>query len=220
MKKSMLLAAAALTAGLLTASAQSNVYSVNIVGYVNVATTVPNQFALIANPLDNGTNNITSLFPTAPNGTVIQVWNGIGFQSAQRSFGNWSTNLALPPGKGFFIKYPLASGIVTNTFVGNVLVENPNGTGGGTNTTALPVVFELVGSKFPIGGNLTATGDGTLNLGTVLPNGSVVQVWNGIGYQSAQRSFGNWSTNLNLSVGQGYFVKAKNATNWVQVVNP
>jgi len=215
----MLLAAAALTAGLLSAQAQ-NVYSVNIVGYVNIVNPVANQFNMIANPLDTGAGNtITNLFPTAPNGTAIQIWNGVTFQSASKAFGNWTTNLHLPPGKGFFLKYPLASGVVTNTFVGTVVVENPNGTGGGTNTTALGNTLQLYGSKFPIGGNLTAVGPGTLNLGASLGNGSQVQVWNGLTYQSSTKAFGNWSTNLNLSVGQGYFVKANVAsTNWVQVL--
>lgn len=216
----MLLAAAALTLGLLSASAQSNVYSVNIVGYVNVVNPVANQFNLIANPLDTGAGNtITNLFPTAPNGTVVQIWNGTTFQSATKTFGNWNTNLFLPPGKGFFLKYPLAAGVVTNTFVGNVVVEAPNGSGGGTNTTALGNTLQLYGSKFPIGGNLTAVGAGTLNLGASLGNGSQVQIWNGVTYQSATKAFGNWNTNLNLNVAQGYFVKANVAsTNWVQIL--
>lgn len=216
--KNLLLSAAAIVAGVISTHAQSNVYSVNVVGYVNVPSPVANQFTLVANPLDNGTNNITSLFPAAPNGTQIQIWTGASFQSAQKSFGNWNTNLALPPGKGFFIKYPVSAGVVTNTFVGTVVVENSNGAGG-TNVTALPNVLHLVGSKFPFAGNLTASGVGTLNLGASLGNGSQILVWNGTSYQSSQKSFGSWSTNLNLSVGQGFFVKANVATNWVQVLN-
>lgn len=217
--KSITLAAACLAGGMFAASAQSNVYSLNIVGYANVVSPVANQFALLANPLDNGTNNnITGLFPSAPNGTQIQIWTGSSFQGAQKAFGNWNTNLALPPGIGFFIKYPAASGVVTNTFVGNVLIENSNGSSGGTNSTALANAFQLVGSKLPVGGNLTAAGDGTLNLGAVLGNGSQILVWNGTSYQGAQKAFGNWNTNLNLSIGQGFFVKANAATNWVQVL--
>jgi hypothetical protein len=51
--KTLLIAAAALVAGIVSSEAQ--VYSANIVGYVNVSGNA-NQFALIANPLDNGTN--------------------------------------------------------------------------------------------------------------------------------------------------------------------
>ena len=218
--KSLCLAAAVLAGGVLAASAQGNVYSLNIVGYVNVVNPVANQFTMIANPLDTGAGNtITNLFPTAPNGTTVQVWNGTTFVSSTKAFGNWTTNLALPPGRGFFLKYPPAAGVVTNTFVGNVVLESPNGTGGGTNTTTLTSTIQLYGSKLPIGGNLTAVGPGTLNLGAVLGNGSQVQIWNGTTYQSSTKAFGNWSTNLNLSVGQGYFVKANVAsTNWTQIL--
>lgn len=216
--KTLLIAAAALAAGVVTSQAQ--VYSQNVVGYVNLTTPAVNQFACFANPLDNGTNNLTSLFPSAPNQTVVEVWNGVSFQSAIKAFGSWDTNLVVAPGTGFFIKYPSSAGIVTNTFVGTVLNENPSTSGGGTNITSLPTTFVLLGSKFPIAGNLTASGTNTLNLGPVLANQSVVEVWNGTSFQSAIKAFGSWDTNLDLSVGQGFFVKSKNATNWVQTLVP
>lgn len=217
--KTLCLAAAGLLGGMLAASAQ-NVYSLNIVGYVNKVAPVANQFALWANPLDTGAgNSITNLFPSAPNATQIRAWNGASYVSAQKSFGNWNTNLVLAPGTGFFIKYPAGSGSVTNTFVGTVLVENPDGQGGGTNTTAITSTFALLGGKFPIGGNLTSTGVGTLNLGAALANGSQVRAWNGTAFVSAQKSFGNWNTNLPLGVGDGFFVRLSAGTsNWIQIV--
>src|SRR5271154_6934502 len=96
--KTLLLAVAALATGIISSEAQSNVYSQNIVGYVNAVSPVGGQFALLANPLDNGTNNITSLFPTAPNQTQVEIWNGSGFQLAQKVAGNWTTNLPIPVG--------------------------------------------------------------------------------------------------------------------------
>jgi hypothetical protein len=215
--KATLIAAATLAVGVI--SSQAQVYSQNIVGYVSVATTATNQFACFANPLDNGTNNLTSLFPTAPNQTVVEIWNGTSFQAATKGFGNWNTNLNIPVGTGFFIKYPVSAGLVTNTFVGNIVVQTPNATTGapsGTNTISLPNTFVLVGSPFPVAGQLTDSGDGTLNIGSVLVNQSVVEVWNGTSFQAATKGFGNWNTNLPIAVGQGFFVKAKNATNWVQ----
>jgi hypothetical protein len=215
--KTLLIAAAALAATVISSEAQ--VYSANIVGYVNAVSPVANQYALLANPLDNGTNNLTSLFPTAPNQTQVELWNGTGFQLATKQLGNWTTNLTIPVGTGFFIKYPASAGVVTNTFVGNVVVQTPNATLGspsGTNSTALPVTYVLVGSTFPYSGTLTDTGDGSLNLGPALANQSQVEVWTGTGYQLATKQLGNWTTNLSVSVGQGFFVKSKNATNWVQ----
>lgn len=190
--------------------AQSNVYSVNVVGYVNIQTTA-NQYALLANPLDNGTNDLVSLFPAAPNQTQIQIWNGSGFQVAQKTFGNWNTNLVIPPGTGFFIRIPSDQ---TNTFVGNVVIGF-----GETNSMSLPGgVFSLVGSPVPFAGQLTDAGDNTLNLGGALGNQSQIQVWNGGGFQVAQKTFGNWNTNLTISVGQGFFVKPNADTTWSQTL--
>src|SRR6185312_1695742 len=62
--KTLLLASAALVAGVVASQAQSNVFSANIVGYVSV-TNAANQYVVLANPLDNGTNDITGLLPTA-----------------------------------------------------------------------------------------------------------------------------------------------------------
>jgi hypothetical protein len=213
--KTLLIAAAALAATIISSEAQTPVYSANVVGYVTLATAATNQFALFANPLDNGTNNITSLFPSAPNQTVVEIWNGIGFQTATKVAGNWNTNLNIPVGTGFFIKYPVSAGLVTNTFAGQVASQIQNGSSS-TNTIGLPANFVLLGSPFPIGGDLTNSGDSTLNLGTVLVNQSVVEIWNGVGFQTATKVAGNWNTNLNLSVGQGFFVKAKTGTNWVE----
>lgn len=222
--KTLVLAAAALTACALTASAQSNVYSLNIVGYVNKIIPVANQYALWSNPLDTGGDNtITNLFPTAPNGTSIRVWNGSSYVGSQKSFGSWNTNLVLAPGTGFWIKYPLASGVVTNTFVGNVKLEQSNGSGGGTNNTTITTTFQLLGSKAPFGGTITnsdSIGVGTLNLGAALANGSQVRIWNGTAYVGAQKSFGTWNTNLSFNVGDGFWVRVNaGSSNWTQVLN-
>src|SRR5437879_6035335 len=76
MRTKALLCCAALAAGLATSAvAQSNVFSLNIVGYVNTPLTTG--FNLIANPLDKGTNDLNSLFPNAGFGdTVYSFVNG------------------------------------------------------------------------------------------------------------------------------------------------
>ena len=220
--KIQLLAATVLAAaGLSTASAQ--VYSQNIVGYVNVVVQpIANKFFLAANPLDDGTNKITSLFPSAPNQTVFQTWNGTAFVPFTKLAGNWGpgTNVILAPGTGFFIKYPVSAGLVTNTFVGNVVTQQPNGNGGGTNTTALPTTLWMVGSTLPVAGTITDAGAGTLNLGAVLGNQSTFQTWNGSAYVPFTKLAGSWGpgTNVVFPVGSGWFVKAKVATNWIQTL--
>jgi hypothetical protein len=204
--KTLLLSAAALVAGILSSQAQSNVYSANIVGYISV-TNAANQYALYALPLDTGSNNLTGLFPNAANNSQVLIWTGTGYQGAQKSFGNWNTNLNLAPGQGFFVKFP-ASG--TNTFVGSVAVP----VGGSVTNSFAAGIYALVGSPIPYSDNLTGT-----NLNLQLANNSQVLVWTGVGYQGAQKSFGNWNTNLNIVPGEGFCVKSATATNWVQTLN-
>ena len=68
--KTLVLAVAALTACALTASAQSNVYSLNIVGYVNVVLKGGSSYTLVANPLNAATNDLnTILSPSPPDGS-------------------------------------------------------------------------------------------------------------------------------------------------------
>jgi hypothetical protein len=222
--KTLLLSAAALVAGILSSQAQSNVYSANVVGYVNIVS-LANSNTPVANPLDlDGVNNITNVLANAPKGTLVQVWNGAGFDAVSRSSfgaGAWSANAAtnnIPPGKGFFIKTPVT---FTNVFVGNVVPSN-----GGTNNVALTAgLLQFVGSVLPVGGTITNDvdqGQNALNLGSALAKGSLIQVWNGAGYTAASRgSFGAgaWSSNLTFSVGQAFFVKAGASTNWSQSLN-
>ena len=65
--KTILTAAALLAAGALTSMAQSNVFSLNVVGYYNLSLT--NGFQLVANQLDldgTGVNNtLQSVFGTS-----------------------------------------------------------------------------------------------------------------------------------------------------------
>lgn len=221
MKKTLVLAALAI-AGALSASAQSNVYSLNIVGYVNVVLKGNSAYTLVANPLDNGTNTINGLSIGAalPNKSQIVVYDNATAQytTATKGSGVWGTNLPLPVGRGFFVKNGVAgSPDVTNTFVGNVIAASPS-----TNTVSVPIGYSLVGSPLPIGGVLTDVGPNKLNLDAALANKSQVVVYDNSGagvYTTATKGSGVWGTNLPISVGQGFFIKAQTAgSNWVQVL--
>jgi hypothetical protein len=211
--KTLLIAAAALAAGVMTSQAQ--VYSQNIVGYINIPL-VANQNNLIANQLDldgTGTNNtLASLFSTnLPNNTTIQAWNGTGFAADSYSTSSgWTTtvnpiiNASLQPGSGFFIKTKLAT---TITLVGNVLV--------GTNNLAVPAGINVYAPTVPVAGTL----DGTNSF--PIANNNTVQVWNGTGYNAfSYSSSSGWNpSDPQLTVGQSVFVNVKKATNWTQVLN-
>jgi len=160
-------------------------------------------------PLDTGSNNLTGLFPNLGNGSQILIWTGAGYQASQKSFGNWSTNLTLTPGEGFFIKPNVTT---TNTFAGSVAVP----VGGSVTNSFQAGVYALVGSPVPYSDTLTGT-----NLNLQLANGSQILIWDSTSqsYQASQKSFGNWSTNLTIVPAEGFFVKSSTATNWVQTFN-
>ncbi|HWC59102.1 MAG TPA: hypothetical protein VHC44_05350 [Verrucomicrobiae bacterium] len=205
--KTLLLSAAALAAGVLASQAQSNVFSANIVGYVTV-TNQANQYVVLANPLDNGTNDITGLLPTAPNGATVLVFQGGALQTSLKNKGNWSQNFVVPPGVGFFYKSPSDG---TNTFVGNVAGMS-NGIPAANN------ILELVGSPIPFSGTISDIGTNTLNLG-VLPNGSQILKFVNGALQTSLKNKGNWSTNLSISPGEGFYVKSGADTNVIQILN-
>ena len=221
--KTLLIAAAALAATVISSEAQ--VYSQNVVGYVNVVVPQSPGWACVANPFDvDGVNNITNVLASAPKGATIQLWTASGFSVVvtRNAFsGAWSPSAAttfIPPGVGFMIKGATA---FTNTFVGSVVAPAP-----GTNSLPLSSsVLQLVGSPIPFAGGLTGVGDnGTnaLNLGDALPKGSQIQTWNnGFALAATKNAFsGVWSANPTISVGQGFFVKPGSATNWVQTLVP
>jgi uncharacterized protein YukE len=209
MKKTLLIAAAALVAGVV--SSQAQVYSANIVGYVNTACPA-NTFVLVSNPLDDGTNTANDLFASLPNRSSIQVWNGSSFISYSKTSSGFNPNPALPVGAGVFVK---SFANFTNTFVGNV-VPAP---GGNSSSNALPAnAFVLVGSILPISGNFNDVGTNTFNLNATLPNRSSVQLWNGSSFISYSKTSSGFNPNNPYTVGQGFFIKSFATANWVQTL--
>lgn len=229
--KTILLTAAVVAAGALSSQAQ-NVFSQNVVGYVQQVYTA-NQYYLVCNPLDNGSNNtLSTLIPVAPNGSSIQIWNPAlgGYDAlsylptppAGWKIAGTNYNPSLPPGKGFFLKYGLGFGpTVTNTFIGSVGVLT-----GATNNTALAAGFSLVSSVIPYADAVTNVNTINLKLGF----SSSIQKWNaslngGAGGFDAYSFLppGNWriggtNNTPSLAVGEGFFVSPNIATNWQEVL--
>jgi hypothetical protein len=205
--KTLLLSAVALAAGVLASQAQSNVYSANIVGYVN-ATNAANQYVMLATPLDNGTNDLTSLLPSVPNGAQVLIFTAGVLQPSSKTKGIWSQNFIIPPGTGFFLKSPNDG---TNTFVGSVA-------GFSNNIPAAAGVLELVGSPIPFSGALTDQGTNTLNL-NALPNGSTVYRFISGVLQPSTKTKGVWSQNFTINPGDGFYLKSSLDTNITQILN-
>jgi len=120
MRTKVLLGAAALAAGLAsTAMAQSNVYSLNVVGYYNVPLGA-NQKLMIANQLNTTNNTIGSVLAGVQDSSQFFKYNGgfagynyDGIDNVWTPDGNATMN----PGEGGFFVSP---GATTLTFVGEV----------------------------------------------------------------------------------------------------
>jgi hypothetical protein len=224
MRTKVLICAAVLAASLASSMAQ-NVYSLNVVGYVNV--TLPaGKFMCIANPLDatmggtvTGGNNITNLFPAAPNGATIQPFNSANAQwGASASFGVgksgvgvWTGPFDMPPGKGVMFRNPSTTNMVV-TFVGQV-----------QQGTSIPVAtlgqnqFTLVGSPIPIGGDLTNS-----IVGLTAHNGDTLSTFNSTtaqwasptaGFAVGKSGVGVWSPMLQIAPGAGFLYRNANPVN-------
>jgi hypothetical protein len=239
--KTLLLAAAALAAGLFNSQAQTPVYSQNIVGYANYATPSSGTYYLMSVPfqigVSNGANEVFGLNanPSAlPIGTEILTWN-VGSQSYTISFydptqsppwfndPNEDANVStpdLPVGSGFFL-LPGGSGL-TNTFAGTVAVSV-----GATNTMTLPNsgTYYLVGSPIPYAGAITNSNGINLN---GLPVGTEILTWSVLS-QSYTISFYDptqsppWFNDPNedanvpvpsANVGDGFFVLPAGSYTW------
>jgi len=151
--KTALLTAALVAAGAATSMAQ--VYSLNVVGYINV--TLTNGFQMVSCPLASGAtggNTLNNVLPAVPNGTTVYKFQSNTYVSD--SFitpgPGWvgGGTLTLNPGEGAFISLPGSPGTsATVTFVGTV----PQG----TLSTPLSAGFQIVSSQVPLSGGVTTT---------------------------------------------------------------
>jgi hypothetical protein len=205
--KTLLLTAALSVATVATSMA--DVFSVNIVGYVNKV--YPTGYAIINNPLVNSNNTVAQLFPNPPGFTQIYKFSSGGFEPANTFlFGNWTDPaMVLNPGQGAFINSP---NVWTNTYVGEVLL--------GSQTNNLAPGYSLVGSKVPQAGGL----QGTLGLtpggfDTVYKFDTVAQTYG----PANTYLFGNWANgDPQIDVAEGFFYLNQQATtnSWARTFNP
>jgi hypothetical protein len=218
---------AAIAASAISAMAQGNVYSLNIVGYATV--TIPQNYSILSNPLSTGTNGANEIMPII-DGELILTWDNAGKKFVQTGFdsgfGGWvgadgttaSVPPSLPPGKGFFFFNPNPATNVT--FVGQV-VPGP----ASQNQLPLPVGYSLVGSPLP------ATVAQITNAPVSLPviDGMLILTWDSTAKSYVQTGFdsgfGGWvkadgttpSVAPAYAIGQGFFFfNAGATTTWNQ----
>jgi hypothetical protein len=197
MRKTLLIAAAALAASVI--SSQAQVYSQNIVGYVN-GTLAPG-YVNVAVPLDiSGGNSLTNIFQNpvvggfgGPNGgtgpldfTTVLLWGGTGFviytlDSDYPSGVANSTDTAgvnpppvVNPGTLIFFNNNTGN-TFTNTIAGTVHVDAA-ATGSlsvGTTTNFITPGYNFIASKLPVAGGVSTVLGITNNVvgGNGGPNG-------------------------------------------------
>lgn len=216
--KVLLLAAALTAAGIASSLAQSNVYSVNVVGYVN--TVLPTGYSIINNPLDatsSGGNSVSNLFKglidSGATSVTVLSWTGTGTAPNQYDdlAGAWGNpNQQLIPGQGFYFRNQTGSP-KTNTFVGEVKQ--------GALSVPLPNLWNLVASPVPqqgfvkdLGINNFDDGD-TVGVGgaggAVLPSqwDGLSGAWGPIAGRTVDALKG-----VQVNVGEGFFFKKVSTT--------
>jgi hypothetical protein len=206
--KALLLAAALTAAGIASIQAQSNVYSINVVGYVNVVCS--NGYTLINTPLVPSNDTITNVLDAyVPAGNSILKFAGGGYVPYEKDEfdSTWTGGggAHLPNGEGYFVRN-LSTTPFTITFVGEVPQGNL------TNTLALG--YSLQGSKVPQAGFVEdlgvvpGPGDQILRYvnngsggGSFFPyeNDEFDNTWSGVGADAAKGP--------NVKVGEGFFYR-------------
>jgi hypothetical protein len=233
MRTKALLGLAVLSASAATCLAQ-NVYSLNIVGYVNV--TIPAGtpqkpgLALIANPLkpSNANYNITNtiVLGAGQDNAQIFTWAGTGWSSDTPQWywlgdhGEWSPEATIDLGSAFFIANPGSAGTVT--FVGEVAT--------GDISYALPAGISVVAPKTPVEQAWPGRDVGN--------DGDLIFTWAGTGWSAANYQYyadtqnpanSSWyadgvATPENgpvVKVGEGVvYQNTKTALAWVRQFNP
>lgn len=218
MKTKLLLVGAALGLAVATASAADPIYSSNVVGYVNVDLVAG--WNMIANPLDSGDNVLGNLFPEGataalPNGSALYKFTNGAYDITTYDYDDFEEiyvwgkpNMALNPGEGAFIKTPEAA---TVTFVGQIVA--------GSYDVALSPGWNMISSPTPVAGTQDEIGlSKAVTVGDALYAFSAsTQSYSIATYDYDEFEEVNvWSKDINIGVGDAFFLKAANAGTWTR----
>jgi len=237
--KALIMAGAALAVSLATSNAQ--VYSANVVGYVNQ--TLTSGYNMVSVPFNIGSSNgANEIFGSVlPDGTTFLLFNpttgkyitvvydtGAGFNPNPWLMAD-DTTPTNPPilstGQGFFIQPPGGASV---TYVGSV---NCN-IGASTNENLISG-YNMVGSIIPVGGPVT---NSIVNLGPSLPDGTTFLLYNqatgkyitevydtGAGFNPNPWLMADDTTPTNpvsLNVAQGFFIQPPGGATWTETLAP
>ncbi len=199
-----------MAAGAATSMAQSNVYSLNIVGYINYSQPA-NSFRVAANPLNLTNNDVSFVFTSASSYPALTIYKrnssgtGYDFQSFDPDLLAWTGPLDVSPGAGLWIQSPVGN-TFSNTYVGEVKLSS---------TVAIKAGYNLISSVVPDTG-LLQTNDG-------IPGapGDIIYFQNssGTGYDQYpyDPDLGFWSPEPTNQVARGFwYLNSGTLKNWVR----
>lgn len=199
--KALLLAALLSTAGFTStfAADPTNVYSVNVVGYVTLTINNSSVYRIICNPLIASNNNLSALIPTAVDGCQVYKLNPSGAYSIatfDETIPGWDLDFPIATGEGVFIKLSVP-GSFNVTFVGEVAQRDQS-------NKQLPVGLSLQGSLVPQSGNMESV------LQMPGEDGDQVYKLNTSGAYSIasyDSSIPGYDLPLSFEVGEGFFFR-------------
>jgi hypothetical protein len=197
MRTSTLLLAAA-TAAIGMGTAYGQVYSENVVGYINI--TAPKGLSMIANPLDNKAGNkLKDVVAKAPNGSLFHKYNGAGYDTAQYFDGWDSDTITLEPGGGGFLFIPADAADADRkiTLVGEVQQKTAS-------NNTLVNGLSVSSSKVPQAGKLGA--DLKFPTGAAMDGSIVYKFVNSKGDYDVFQLFGGFDTDPQIEVAESFFV--------------
>jgi hypothetical protein len=191
------------------ASSMAQVYSVNIVGYINVP--IPAGFTLIANQLNNSAGNaLETLIPASPTAISVYKWNtttaAFDIANWDTDFQQWDNTFTLSPGEGFWV---FNGGTPwTLTLVGEVMT--------GQQTVNFLAGFNLVSSIVPQEGLLqTQLGYVPSSTGDTI----FTYVNGAFGIFNYDADFQMWDEEPTIHVGEGFFAQRTQPGAWTRTFN-
>jgi len=211
--KTLLLTAALAAAGAASAMAQ-NVYSVNAVGYANVA--LKAGFNMVGNPFKVADSTLEALIPSAPDQTLVYPFDNGGYSGPFTFYGPpdniWDpAGGTITFGHGAFIKAPSA---FTVTFVGEVEQGTPNGA---VIHNSLSSGFNMVSSKVPQQADIAALG-----LAAPVDQTTVYTYDADTGYRGPWTYYGPpdniWDPSdiPTIKIGEAFWLNSPSASDWTR----
>lgn len=201
--KKLVMTAAVLACAASVVTAQT-VTSANMVGYAKV-TAVGGQLTLVALNFETGGLTVNELFGSLPTGSVINLWDkgANAYVTSNKGRAGFSPNPVVTLGSALWVK---AAGTATNQIIlsGEVLLSE-------TNTVAV-TGLDASGYFYPVE---TLWGD--TDLAVQAPAGSVLNVWNGVGYSTYNKGRAGWSGNPAIGVAQGFWLSVPSSITWKEI---